>query len=97
MNVIQRWPRCRSRSNGRYFATVRGETWQPNGALTARAVDLDVESSADNLAELRDRLAEELKLEPPVGKRVSAVGTDAGRYARQNRAVRRLRPSSRPR
>jgi hypothetical protein len=39
--------------------------------LTARAVDLDVEISADHLADLRDRLAEELN---PFGYMATLVG-----------------------
>jgi hypothetical protein len=38
MNVVQRWPRCRSRLDGRYLATVRGEIWWPSLANSAAMI-----------------------------------------------------------
>ena len=42
-----------------------------NGAVTAKGVDVEVEISADNVADLRDRLIEELE---PFGYTPTLVG-----------------------
>ena len=42
-----------------------------NGAVTAKGLDVDVEISADNLTDLRERLVEELK---PFGYVPTLVG-----------------------
>jgi hypothetical protein len=44
---------------------------RPNGAVTAKGMDVDVEISADNLTDLRERLVEELK---PFGYAPTLVG-----------------------